>query len=67
MQRVIDSIYKALAPVLPNDFIAGNSATFRFARFLACGRAVNTGSFSKSTKARTAVVRVSDGPDRIEN
>ena len=33
INRVIDLIYKALAPVLPNDIIAGSTATLSFAAY----------------------------------
>ena len=33
INRVIDLTYKALAPVLPNDIIAGSSATLSFAAY----------------------------------
>ena len=33
INRVIDLIYKALAPVLPNDIIAGSSASLSFCSY----------------------------------
>jgi len=62
INRVIDLIYKALAPVLPNDIIAGSSASLRSAPMPASGRPANTGYFSRSMKAPTAAARAPTVP-----
>ncbi len=65
--RVIDLIYKALAPVLPNDIIAGSSASLSFCSYAGVRPSgdywvfleVNEGSYGGRPRA--------DGPDCIDN
>jgi N-methylhydantoinase B len=65
--RVIDLIYKALAPVLPNDVIAGSSASLSFCSYAGVRPSgdywvfleVNEGSYGGRPRA--------DGPDSIDN
>lgn len=65
--RVIDLIYKALAPVLPNDIIAGSSASLSFCSYSGVRPSgdywvfleVNEGSYGGRPRA--------DGPDSIDN
>ena len=65
--RVIDLIYKALAPVLPDDIIAGSSASLSFAAYSGIRPGgdywvfleVNEGSYGGRPR--------SDGPDSIDN
>ena len=65
--RVIDLIYKALAPVLPNDIIAGSSASLSFCSYAGIRPSgdywvfleVNEGSYGGRPRA--------DGPDSIDN
>jgi N-methylhydantoinase B len=65
--RMIDLIYKALAPVLPNDVIAGSSASLSFCSYSGirpdCSYwvflEVNEGSYGGRPR--------SDGPDSIDN
>ena len=65
--RVIDLIYKALAPVLPNDVIAGSSASLSFCSYAGVRPngdywvflEVNEGSYGGRPRA--------DGPDSIDN
>ena len=65
--RVIDLIYKALAPVLPNDIIAGSSASLSFCSYSGLRPTgdywvfleVNEGSYGGRPRA--------DGPDSIDN
>ena len=67
INRVIDLIYKALAPVLPNDIIAGSSASLSFCSYAGirpCGDywvflEVNEGSYGGRPR--------SDGPDSIDS
>ena len=66
INRVIDLIYKALAPVVPNDIIAGSSAILSFAAYSGVKPdgeywvflEVNEGSFGERP--------TSDGPDSID-
>ena len=65
--RVIDLIYKALAPVLPNDIIAGSSASLSFCSYAGVRPSgdywvfleVNEGAYGGRPRA--------DGPDCIDN
>ena len=67
INRVIDLIYKALAPVLPNDIIAGSSASLSFCSYAGIRPSgdywvfleVNEGSYGGRPR--------SDGPDSIDN
>ena len=66
INRVIDLIYKALAPVVPNDIIAGSSPILSFAAYSGVKPdgeywvflEVNEGSFGERP--------TSDGPDSID-
>ncbi|HWZ10448.1 MAG TPA: hydantoinase B/oxoprolinase family protein, partial [Xanthobacteraceae bacterium] len=67
INRVIDLIYKALAPVLPNDIIAGSSASLSFCSYAGVRPSgdywvfleVNEGSYGGRPR--------SDGPDSIDS
>ena len=67
INRVIDLIYKALAPVLPDDIIAGSSASLSFVAYSGIRPTgdywvfleVNEGSYGGRPR--------SDGPDSIDN
>ena len=67
INRVIDLINKALAPVLPNDIIAGSSASLSFCSYSGVRPSgdywvfleVNEGSYGGRPRA--------DGPDSIDN
>lgn len=67
INRVIDLIYKALAPVLPDDIIAGSSASLSFVAYSGVRPSgdywvfleVNEGSYGGRPR--------SDGPDSIDN
>ena len=67
INRVIDLIYKALAPVLPNDIIAGSSASLSFCSYAGIRPSgdywvfleVNEGSYGGRPR--------SDGPDCIDS
>ncbi len=67
VNRVIDLIYKALAPVLPDDIIAGSSASLSFVSYSGVKPSgdywvfleVNEGSYGGRPK--------SDGPDSIDS
>jgi hypothetical protein len=67
INRVIDLIYKALAPVLPNDIIAGSSASLSFCSYAGLRPTgdywvfleVNEGSYGGRPR--------SDGPDCIDS
>ena len=67
INRVIDLIYKALAPVLPDDIIAGSSASLSFVAYSGIRPdgdywvflEVNEGSYGGRPR--------SDGPDSIDN
>ncbi len=67
IQRVVDCIIKALAPVVPDNVTAGNSATLSFAAYSGLRESgdiwvfleVNEGSYGGRPK--------SDGPDSIDN
>ena len=67
INRVIDLIYKALAPVLPDDIIAGSSASLSFVAYSGIRPSgdywvfleVNEGSYGGRPR--------SDGPDSIDN
>jgi N-methylhydantoinase B len=67
INRVIDLIYKALAPVLPNDIIAGSSASLSFCSYAGVRPSgdywvfleVNEGSYGGRPR--------SDGPDCIDS
>ncbi len=67
INRVIDLIYKALAPVLPNDIIAGSSASLSFCSYAGLRPSgdywvfleVNEGSYGGRPR--------SDGPDCIDS
>jgi N-methylhydantoinase B len=67
INRVIDLIYKALAPVLPDDIIAGSSASLSFVAYSGIRSSgdywvfleVNEGSYGGRPR--------SDGPDSIDN
>ena len=67
INRVIDLIYKALAPVLPNDIIAGSSASLSFCSYAGIRPSgdywvfleVNEGSYGGRPR--------SDGPDSIDS
>ena len=67
INRVIDLIYKALAPVLPNDIIAGSSATLSFAAYSGVKPNGEYWVFLEVNEGSYGGRPASDGPDSIDN
>ena len=67
INRVIDLIYKALAPVLPNDIIAGSSATLSFAAYSGVKPDGEYWVFLEVNEGSYGGRPASDGPDSIDN
>ena len=67
INRVIDLIYKALAPVLPNDIIAGSSATLSFAAYSGLKPNGEYWVFLEVNEGSYGGRPASDGPDSIDN
>ena len=65
--RVIDLIYKALAPVLPNDIIAGSSASLSFAAYSGVRPDGQYWVFLEVNEGAYGGRPRSDGPDSIDN
>ena len=65
--RVIDLIYKALAPVLPNDIIAGSSASLSFAAYSGIRPSGDYWVFLEVNEGAYGARPASDGPDSIDN
>ena len=67
INRVIDLTYKALAPVLPNDIIAGSSATLSFAAYSGLKPDGEYWVFLEVNEGSYGGRPASDGPDCIDN
>ena len=67
VNRVIDLIYKALAPVLPNDIIAGSSATLSFAAYSGVKPDGEYWVFLEVNEGSYGGRPASDGPDSIDS
>ena len=67
INRVIDLIYKALAPVLPNDIIAGSSATLSFAAYSGVKPDGEYWVFLEVNEGSYGGRPASDGPDSIDS
>ena len=67
INRVIDLIYKALAPVLPNDIIAGSSASLSFAAYSGVKPDGEYWVFLEVNEGSYGGRPASDGPDSIDN
>ena len=65
--RVIDLIYKALAPVLPNDVIAGSSASLSFCAYSGTRPSGDYWVFLEVNEGAYGGRPRSDGPDSIDN
>ena len=65
--RMIDLIYKALAPVLPNDIIAGSSASLSFAAYSGVKPDGEYWVFLEVNEGSYGGRPASDGPDSIDN
>ena len=65
--RVIDLIYKALAPVLPNDIIAGSSASLSFCSYAGVRPSGDYWVFLEVNEGSYGGRPHSDGPDCIDN
>jgi N-methylhydantoinase B len=65
--RVIDLIYKALAPVLPNDIIAGSSASLSFCSYSGVRPSGDYWVFLEVNEGAYGGRPRSDGPDCIDN
>ena len=67
INRVIDLVYKALAPVLPNDIIAGSSATLSFAAYSGLKPDGEYWVFLEVNEGSYGGRPASDGPDSIDS
>ena len=67
INRVIDLTYKALAPVLPNDIIAGSSATLSFAAYSGLKPDGEYWVFLEVNEGSYGGRPASDGPDSIDS
>ena len=67
INRVIDLIYKALAPMLPNDIVAGNSAAFSFAAYSGLKPDGEYWVFLEANEGSYGGRPASDGPDSIDS
>ena len=67
INRVIDLIYKALAPVLPNDIIAGSSASLSFAAYSGVKPDGEYWVFLEVNEGSYGGRPASDGPDSIDS
>jgi len=65
--RVIDLIYKALAPVLPNQIIAGSSASLSFCSYAGIRPSGDYWVFLEVNEGSYGGRPLSDGPDCIDN
>ena len=65
--RVIDLIYKALAPVLPEEIIAGSSASLSFASYSGVRDNGQYWVFLEVNEGAYGGRPLSDGPDCIDN
>ncbi len=66
IQRVVDLIIKALAPVLPDRCTAGNAATLSFAAYSGVRRSGDYWVFLEVNEAAMGGRPASDGPDTVE-
>jgi len=66
IQRVVDLIIKALAPVVPDKATAGNSATLSFAAYSGVRSSGDYWVFLEVNEAAMGARSTSDGPDTIE-
>lgn len=66
IQRVVDLIIKALAPVVPEKATAGNSATLSFAAYSGVRPSGDYWVFLEVNEAAMGARATSDGPDTIE-
>lgn len=66
IQRVVDLIIKALAPVLPDRCTAGNAATLSFAAFSGVRSSGDYWVFLEVNEAAMGGRPRSDGPDTVE-
>ena len=67
IQRVVDCIIKALAPVVPNNVTAGNSATLSFAAYSGLREDGDIWVFLEVNEGSYGGRPASDGPDSIDN
>ncbi len=67
VNRVIDLIYKALAPVLPDDIIAGSSASLSFVAYSGIQPGGDYWVFLEVNEGSYGGRPASDGPDCIDN
>jgi N-methylhydantoinase B len=67
VNRVIDLIYKALAPVLPDQIIAGSSASLSFAAYSGIRPSGDYWVFLEVNEGAYGGRPRSDGPDSIDN
>ena len=67
VNRAIDLIYKALAPVLPNEIIAGSSASLSFAAYSGVRPSGDYWVFLEVNEGAYGGRPQSDGPDSIDN
>lgn len=66
IQRVVDLIIKALAPVLPDKCTAGNAATLSFAAYSGVRPSGDYWVFLEVNEAAMGARPLSDGPDTVE-
>ena len=67
INRVIDLIYKALSPVLPDEIIAGSSATLSFAAYSGIRPSGDYWVFLEVNEGSYGGRPASDGPDCIDS
>ena len=67
IQRVVDCIIKALAPVVPNNVTAGNSASLSFAAYSGLRDSGDIWVFLEVNEGSYGGRPASDGPDSIDN
>ena len=67
VNRVIDLIYKALAPVLPDQIIAGSSASLSFVSYSGVRPSGDYWVFLEVNEGAYGGRPLSDGPDSIDN
>ena len=67
INRVIDLIYKALSPVLPEEIIAGSSATLSFAAYSGVRPSGDYWVFLEVNEGSYGGRPASDGPDSIDS
>ncbi|MCZ6666138.1 MAG: hydantoinase B/oxoprolinase family protein [Gammaproteobacteria bacterium] len=67
IQRVVDCIIKALAPVLPNNVTAGNSASLSFGAYSGLRENGDIWVFLEVNEGSYGGRPASDGPDSIDN